>query len=96
MVMKMSLLKKLFGGSSAATPKAPEPEMYNGFAIFPDPLAEGKGYRLGARIEKEIGGELKIHKLIRADTFSASDAAAEAAIQKAKLAIDQMGDRIFG
>ena len=91
----MSFLKKLFGGSGAVTPKGPEPELYKGYAIFPDPLADGKGYRLGARVEKEIAGELKIHRLIRADTFSASDAAGEAAIQKAKVAIDQMGDNLF-
>jgi hypothetical protein len=91
----MSLLKKLFGGSGAVAPKGPEPELYKGFAIFPDPLVDGKGYRLSARIEKEIKDEMKIHKLIRADTFSSSDAAGEAAIQKAKVAIDQMGDNLF-
>ncbi|NIZ63113.1 hypothetical protein DL239_19290 [Sedimentitalea sp. CY04] len=91
----MSFLKKLFGGSDAAAPKAPEPEMYKGFAIFPDPIAEGKHYRLAARVEKEIDGELKIHKLIRADTLNSNEAAVEAAIQKAKVAIDQMGDRLF-
>ncbi|WIY23828.1 HlyU family transcriptional regulator [Parasedimentitalea psychrophila] len=91
----MSLLKKLFGGSGAATPTAPEPVLYKGFAIFPDPIAEGKHYRLAARIEKEIAGELKIHRLIRADTLNSSDAAAEAAIQKSKVAIDQMGDQLF-
>lgn len=93
----MSFLKKLFGGSGAspAAAKTPEPEMYQDFAIFPDPHAEGKQYRLGARIEKEIAGELKIHHLIRADTFSSSDAASDAAIQKAKILIDQQGDRMF-
>ena len=93
----MSFLKKLFGGSDAAAPKGPElePELYKGFAIFPDPVAEGKSYRLAARIEKEIAGELKIHKLIRVDTLGSSDVAAEAAIQKAKVLIDQMGDQLF-
>lgn len=92
----MSLLKKLFGGSDKAAPKGPEPELYMDFTIFPDPIVEGKVYRLAARIEKEIGGELKIHKLIRADTLNSSDAAAEAAIAKAKILIDQMGDQLFG
>ncbi|KAE9627898.1 hypothetical protein FEE96_06580 [Parasedimentitalea maritima] len=91
----MSLLKKLFGGSDAAAPKGPEPEIYKDFTIFPDPIAEDKHYRLAARIEKEIDGELKIHRLIRADTLNSSEAAGEAAIQKAKLVIDQMGDRLF-
>ncbi|NRB20459.1 MAG: hypothetical protein HRU33_23740 [Rhodobacteraceae bacterium] len=91
----MSFLKKLFGGSDAAAAKGPEPEFYKDFAIFPDPLAEGKHYRLAARIEKEIEGELKTHRLIRADTLNSNEAASEAAIQKAKVLIDQMGDRLF-
>jgi len=95
-VMNMSLLKKLFGGSGKAAPKGPEPELYKDFTIFPDPIVEGKQYRLAARIEKEIDGEVKVHQLIRADTLNSSDAAAAAAIQKAKIVIDQMGDQLFG
>ena len=88
----MSLLKKLFGSSA---PKAPEPETHDGFLIFPDSQAEGSNYRLGARIEKEIGGALKTHHMIRADTFQTVDAANEAAVRKAKTLIDQMGERLF-
>lgn len=88
----MSLLKKLFGG---AAPKAPEPENYQGFLIFPDSQSEGNVFRLGARIEKEIGGELKTHTMIRADTYPSADAANEAAVLKARLLIDQMGERLF-
>ena len=91
----MSLWNKLFGGSDTAEPKGPEPEMYKDFAIFPEPIAEGNQYRLGARVEKEVAGELKIHQLIRADTFNSKDAAADAALHKAKVAIDQMGDQLF-
>jgi len=90
----MSLLKNLFGGSDTV-PEGPEPELYKDFTIFPEPIAEDKHFRLGARIEKEVAGELKIHSLIRADTFSSSDAACDAAILKAKTLIDQMGDRLF-
>lgn len=89
----MSLLKKLFGGGKDDTP---EPEMYNGFLIFPEPIKESGGYRISARIEKEINGALRTHILIRADTYSAQETALEASLSKAKQAIDQMGDRIFG
>ena len=89
----MSLLKKLFGGSD--TPKGPEPVSYNGYTIIPEPMKESDGYRIAARIEKEIGGELKSHHLIRADMLHTADQAEEASIQKAKSMIDQMGDRIF-
>jgi len=89
----MSLFKKLFGGSGP--PKGPEPVSYNGFTIRPEPIKEADGYRIAARIEKEIGGELKSHHLIRADMLHGADQAEEASIQKAKSMIDQMGDRIF-
>jgi len=92
----MSFLKKLFGGSGAAAPKGPEPVLYKDFTIFPDPIVEERQFRLAARIEREIAGELKIHNLIRADTLNSSEAAADAAIQKAKIVIDQMGDQLFG
>lgn len=89
----MSLFKKLFGGSEP--PKGPEPTLYNGYTIFPEPMKEPDGYRIAARIEKEIGGEIKSHHLIRADMLHGADQAAEASVEKAKSMIDQMGDRIF-
>lgn len=91
----MSLLRKLFGGADAAKPPAPQPVTYNGFTIRPEPMKEPDGYRIAARIEKQIGGELKSHHLIRADMLHGADQAEEASIQKAKSMIDQMGDKIF-
>ena len=88
----MSILSKLFGGKAASEP---DPVEYNGYLIFPTPMKEGGKFRISARIEKDIGGDLKIHTLIRADTFESADAAAEAAIFKAKLMVDQQGDAIF-
>ncbi|MCB1358831.1 MAG: hypothetical protein KDK53_20805, partial [Maritimibacter sp.] len=69
----MSLFSKLFGGGSAAS--EPEPETYEGFRIFPEPIKESGGYRLGARIEKEVGGETRVHQLIRADVFQSEEEA---------------------
>ncbi|SMH52834.1 HlyU family transcriptional regulator [Maritimibacter sp. HL-12] len=89
----MSLLSKLFGGGSAPEP---EPETHEGFRIYPEPGKESGGYRLAARIEKEIGGETRTHHLIRADVFSDRDEAAAAALRKAKQLIDQMGEGLFG
>ena len=89
----MSILKTLFGGGAA--PEA-TPETYEGFAITPQPAKESGGYRLGARIEKEIGGEVKSHDLIRADTFQSLDEANSAAIRKAKQVIDEQGEQLFG
>ena len=90
----MSLFKRLFGGGSENV-NAAEPEIHDGFRIYPEPVKEDGQYRLGARIVKEIGGAEKNHHLIRADTFPNPDQAAEAAVAKAKQLIDQMGDRLF-
>lgn len=91
----MSLLSKLFGGGGGGKSKAPDPVQHEGFTIFPEPMTEGSEHRLAARVEKEINGEVKTHQLIRADTFSSYDQAAEAAVAKAKQMIDQVGDGIF-
>lgn len=92
----MSFLSKLFGvgGASAPAPEA-KPEEYKGFAIIPTPAREGSKYRIGARIEKDIDSEVKSHTLIRADTLDDLQEANSASIGKAKLMIDQMGDRLF-
>ena len=88
----MSLLSRLFGGSKN---NAPDPVSYNGYVIFADPVEEAGGFRLSARIEKEFGGELKVHNLIRADVPSNRDEAVNLSIAKAKQVIDQQGDAIF-
>ncbi len=93
----MSILSKLFGGGSGgdAKPKA-APEVYEGYRIYPEPIREGAQHRIAARIEKEIDGEVKTHHLIRADTLGDPQAAATASLDKAKMLIDEQGDRIFG
>ncbi len=90
----MSLFSKLFGGGG--TPKTPEPEEYEGFRILVEPIKESSGYRLAARIEKEIGGEVKRHQIIRADVFTSQDEARQFSLAKAKQMIDQLGDGLFG
>ena len=89
----MSLLKRLFGGGAAA-PKAAA-EDYKGYRITPLPIAEGQQYRLSARVEKEMGGEIKTHTLIRADTVAGLEAAQAASVEKAQQVIDALGDGIF-
>ena len=91
----MSLFSKLFGGGSGGTPKAPEAVEHDGFKIFVEPIKEGSGYRLAARIEKQIGGEVKSHNVIRADVFNSLDEANQFSLAKAKQVIDEMGDGLF-
>ncbi len=46
-------------------------------------------------IEKEIGGELKSHRFVRADRFGGKDEAVQFTLVKARQIIDQTGDRLF-
>ena len=91
-----SFLSRLFGKSAPAAPPVVEPVVHNDFRIFPDPIKEGIGFRIAARIEKTFGDEVKTHQLIRADTRASLDEASEASVAKAKQAIDQLGDTLFG
>ena len=92
----MSILSKLFGGGGGRDEKpGAEPVTYEDFRIFAEPVKEGGQYRIAARIEKEVGGETKTHQLIRADTLSDPEEAANASIAKAKQLIDQQGERLF-
>ncbi len=91
----MSWLSRLFGGSGAAATPVSAVE-YEGFRIYPEPMAaEGGQYRLSARIEMGEGEDLKSHQMIRADLLRSHDEATEAAVFKAKQMIDQMGARLF-
>lgn len=90
----MSFLKKLFGGGAKAEPPAPASE-HNGYTIRATPFQEGGQWQLCGVIEKEIGGEMKSHRFIRADRFPGRDDAVEMTFMKARQIIDQSGDRVF-
>ena len=91
----MSILSRLFGGGAKReAPEAPA-ETYNGFRIIAAPQEAEGGYRVGARIEKEIGGEAKVHHLMRADVLPDRDEAEKVSVRKAKQVIDEQGDALF-
>jgi hypothetical protein len=93
----MSFLKKLLGlGAPSQTEAAPAASSdYNGFTIQATPYQEGGQWQMCGVIEKEIAGETKSHRFIRADKFAGRDEAAEFTTRKAQQIIDQMGDTIF-
>lgn len=93
----MSLLSRLFGGRSRSGGAAPdhEPVDYNGFAIRPEPIREGGQWRIAARIEREVAGEMKSHHLVRADMMADAEAAAAESVRKAKRLIDERGEGVF-
>ena len=92
----MSILSRLFGGGSQKDPKPKqEPELYKGYDIHAAPVRDGTHWRVAARIEREVGGEVKSHQLIRADTIADRETAVRESLRKAKQLIDEQGDAIF-
>jgi len=92
-IFPMPFLSRLFGKSAA--PAAPAPALHKGCRIFPDPIKAAGGFRVAARIEKDVAGEVKVHQLVRADTFGSLEEAQATSLAKAMLAIDQLGDDLF-
>jgi len=90
----MSLLSRLFGSKKSESPVDTSVE-YQGFRITPVPMKESQGFRLCAVIEKEVDGEMKSHRLFRADTIADIHQCSDASIAKAKQMIDQMGVCLF-
>ncbi|SHG80094.1 HlyU family transcriptional regulator [Marivita hallyeonensis] len=91
----MSFLKKLFGGGGGSSAPSAPAETYQGYTIFAEPIKDGGTWRISARIEKEIAGEIKAHQLVRADTLQSYEDAVKASVAKAQMLIDQQGDLIF-
>ena len=92
----MSFWKKLFGGGKAEEEPAGEPVEYKGFSIEPAPFVEGGQYQTCGMISKEVGGEVRQHRMIRADRFASKDDAVDVTLRKAKQMIDEQGERLFG
>ena len=80
------------GGASAGEEAAVE---YNGYAIAPRPRQKAGGWSTEAVIRKTVDGEDKQHHFIRADTSPSKAEAVSLCITKAKLLLDQQGEKIF-
>lgn len=92
----MNFLKRLFGlGGNGPAQKSVAQFDYEGFHIVTLPQNEGGQFRVCATISKEINGEMKEHKLIRADMCSTQEEASDIALRKAQQMIDEQGERIF-
>ncbi len=92
----MSFWKKLFGlGGSDAAPAALQSQEHEGFSITPTPYKENGQFQMCGVIEKDIAGEKKTHRFVRADRFSSIEEAEQFTLAKARQIIDQMGERVF-
>lgn len=94
----MSFLKSLFGGRKTEAPKPAGPVKsieHEGFTIHATPYQEGGQYQLCGVVEKEIGGERKSYRFVRADRFASLDEAAEFTLVKGRQIVDLEGERLF-
>jgi len=93
----MSFLKSLFGRKETqpAAPVALKSVEHQGFTIRAMPFLEGGQHQLAGVIEKEIDGEMKSHRFIRADRFPGAEEAADFALVKGRQLIDEQGERLF-
>lgn len=96
----MSFWKKLFGGGGAedsapAGDRALGEESYKGFLIKAIEMRAGSEYQLAGTIEKDVGGELKSYKFIRADRMGSKDDLVALALSKGRQIIDEQGEGIY-
>lgn len=95
----MSFLKKLFGSdgekSGGGGDRVLGETEHDGFTIRAIEMKAGSEFQLCGEIEKEIGGEVKVHKFIRADRLMSAEIAKDAALSKGRQIIDEQGERIF-
>jgi hypothetical protein len=95
----MSFWKNLFGGgSSNAEPEGDKvigQEDYKGFLIKAIEMKAGSELQLAGTIEKDIGGELKTYRFIRADRMSSRDDLQALALAKGRQIVDEQGEAIF-
>ena len=95
----MSFLKSLFGGgrndNEPVAPKAAAEEDYKGFLIRATPMAVGSEHQLCGTISKEIGGETKSHRFVRADRLGTREEAATLSLAKGRQLVDEQGIKLF-
>ena len=99
----MSFLKSLFGfgggtsgGAGPAAAKTFKSAEHKGFQIDARPYAaDGGQFQVAGVISKDIDGIRKEVRFVRADRFSTIEDAADIALAKARLMIDQQGDRVL-
>jgi len=89
-----NFLKNLFVSDDQPISSEPTTE-YKGFHITPRPRRVEGGFGVGATISLDTDSGKKVHDFIRADSMGSRDACIEVTLNKAKMTIDQMGERLF-
>jgi hypothetical protein len=92
----MSFLKSLFGGGSQSSDAPATTAEHKGFTISAAPYQEEGQWQLAGVISKDIDGQRKERRFVRADRFASREEAAKLAIEKGRQIIDEQGERLFG
>lgn len=97
----MSFLKRLFGGNEGGSgpegaKQVGEAVEHNGFSIRATPYSEGGQFQTCGLVSREIDGEIKEHRFVRADRFPDIEQAADQAIRKGRQLVDEQGAALFG
>lgn len=94
----MSFLKSLFGGKKDEAPagdKVLGQEEYKGFVIKALEMTAGGEYQLCGLIEKEIGGETRSYRFVRADRIADRAQLVQLSIAKGRQIVDEQGEKVF-
>jgi len=94
----MGLFSKFFGGGGGGSDggaREGDEVDYQGFKITPAAQPQNGQWLTAGVIRKEVGGEVKEHRFLRADTHASAEAANDFAVIKARQIIDEQGERIF-
>ena len=93
----MGLFSRFFGGGGDSDAGVTEGEAvdYNGFKIYPAARPQNGQWLTAGVIRKEITGEVKEHRFVRADTHASAAAANDFAVVKGRQIIDEQGERMF-
>lgn len=95
----MSFLKSLFGfGGSRAVDEAPAPQAsieHKGFTITAAPFRNEGQFQTAGTVTKEIDGEAREHRFIRADRHATMEDAVQFSLMKGRQIVDEQGERMF-
>lgn len=92
--------KKLFGGGNEVgngkSANADPDEIYKNVEIRAMPVKEAGGqWRIAGSLTKEIDGQTETRRFVRADLVQDKSEAVVTCVNKAKLIIDQNGERLW-
>jgi hypothetical protein len=87
----MAFWSNWFSSAPVGAAKPVKSLEYKGYVIDAQPYKDGGQWQLAGRISKDG----KEHRFVRADKFTSAEEAADIAISKGQLIVDQSGDRIF-